>query len=110
MVGKKKKKKREGGRKGRKDGGGEGGGGGRKGGCCGRAVFSPEANYRCILHSFTLTGIVKTHQLGYQECEALQAVFTKDLSPNHIAGPARYKGHIAMWNLSLGLLLLHLNW
>ena len=68
-----------------------------------------ETNYRCILHSFTLTGIVKTHQLGYQECEALQAVFTKDLSPNHIAGPARYKGHTPMWNLSLGLLLLHLN-
>ena len=35
------------------------------------------------------TGIVKTHNLGFQECEALQAVFTKDLCPNHIAGPAR---------------------
>ena len=34
-------------------------------------------------------GIVKTHNLGFQECEALQAVFVKDLCPNHIIGPSR---------------------
>ena len=34
-------------------------------------------------------GIVKTHNLGFQECEALQAVFTKDLCPNQIVGPAK---------------------
>ena len=35
-------------------------------------------------------GIVKTHNLGFQECEALQAVFTKDLCPNQIIGPAKW--------------------
>ena len=38
---------------------------------------------------YDCAGIVKTHHLGFQECEALQAVFTKELCPNHIAGPAR---------------------
>ena len=56
-----------------------------------------------MLCSLTLAGIVKTHQLGYQECVPLQAMFNKDLSPNHIAGPARYRGHIAMGDLSLEL-------
>ena len=40
--------------------------------------------------SYVYVGIVKTHNLGFQESEAVQAVFNKDLSPNHIAGPARY--------------------
>ena len=35
-------------------------------------------------------GIVKTHNLGFQECEALQAVFTKDMCPNQIIGPAKW--------------------
>lgn len=34
-------------------------------------------------------GITKTHNLGFQECEALQAVFTKELCPNHISVPAK---------------------
>ena len=38
---------------------------------------------------FMYPGIIKTHNLGFQECEALQAVFTKDLCPNRIIGPAK---------------------
>ena len=34
-------------------------------------------------------GIVKTHNLGFQECEALQAVFSKNLCPNHIKVQSR---------------------
>lgn len=83
------------------------GGEGRKRGeerCYDRAVFSPQADFGRMLCSLTLAGIVKTHQLGYQECVPLQAMFNKDLSPNHIAGPARYRGHVAMGDLSLELL------
>lgn len=29
-------------------------------------------------------GIVKTHQLGFEDCETLRAVFSKELSPNQI--------------------------
>ena len=31
-----------------------------------------------------LLGIVKTYNLTYQETETLQAVYTRDLCPNHI--------------------------
>lgn len=34
-------------------------------------------------------GIVKTHNLGFQECEALQAVYSKDLCPNRIVGNSK---------------------
>ena len=36
----------------------------------------------CVLP--VAAGIVRTHSLGFQECEALRAVYTKDLCPNHI--------------------------
>ena len=34
-------------------------------------------------------GIVKTYNLTYQETETLQAVFSKDLCPNHIVADAK---------------------
>ncbi len=44
----------------------------------------------CIgLNSSLCAGIVKTHNLCFQECEALEAVFTKDLCPNLISGHAK---------------------
>ena len=40
-------------------------------------------------NSHLYPGIIKTHNLGFQECEALEAVFNKDLCPNHIIGSAK---------------------
>ncbi|CAI8044032.1 Cell cycle checkpoint control protein RAD9A [Geodia barretti] len=40
------------------------------------------------------SGIVKTHQLGFQECDSLRAVFAKDLSPNHIKLQSRILGEV----------------
>ncbi|XP_046579415.1 cell cycle checkpoint control protein RAD9A-like [Haliotis rubra] len=34
-------------------------------------------------------GIVKTHNLAFIECEQLQAVFSKDLSPNRLTAPSK---------------------
>ena len=36
-----------------------------------------------------LIGIVKTYNLNFEDCQSLQAVFNKQLSPNCIAGPAK---------------------
>ena len=41
--------------------------------------------YFCLFAS----GIVKTYNLTYQETETLQAVFSKDLCPNHIVADAK---------------------
>ena len=49
---------------------------------------------------FIYPGIIKTHNLGFQECEALQAVFTKDLCPNCIIGPAKLVSARFMWHPS----------
>lgn len=42
------------------------------------------------------TGIVKTHNLGFQECEALQAVYSKDLCPNRIVGNSKLEHRTAL--------------
>ena len=34
-------------------------------------------------------GIVKTHNLAFIECETLQAVFSKDLTPNKLTAQSR---------------------
>ncbi|XP_073765763.1 cell cycle checkpoint control protein RAD9B isoform X4 [Danio rerio] len=41
-------------------------------------------------------GITKTHNLGYQECEALQAVFPAHLSPNVLMAQSKLLGGIVV--------------
>lgn len=36
------------------------------------------------------SGIIKTHNLAIIECETLQAVFSKDMSPNQLTAQAKY--------------------
>lgn len=45
-----------------------------------------------ILSAFVL-GITKTHNLRFQESEALQAVFASHLCPNVLKAPARLAAH-----------------
>ena len=42
-----------------------------------------------ILVPSHFAGIVKTYNLTFQETETLQAVFSKDLCPNHIVADAK---------------------
>ena len=50
------------------------------------------------MHTFSQhSGIVKTHNLGFQECETLQAVFTKELCPNHIKVQSRSPVHVYIY-------------
>ena len=41
-------------------------------------------------------GITKTYNLSYQDCESLQAIFTKDLSPNMINVQSRILGEVVV--------------
>ncbi|KAK1144603.1 cell cycle checkpoint control protein RAD9B-like, partial [Acipenser oxyrinchus oxyrinchus] len=41
-------------------------------------------------------GITKTHNLGFQECESLQAVFPRDMCPNVLKAQARLLGDVVM--------------
>ncbi|EDO35859.1 predicted protein [Nematostella vectensis] len=44
---------------------------------------------RLVFLFYCKHGITKTYNLTFQECESLQAVFTKDLCPNFISAQAR---------------------
>ncbi|XP_072289437.1 cell cycle checkpoint control protein RAD9B [Eucyclogobius newberryi] len=45
---------------------------------------------------FCKHGIVRTHNLRFQECEALQAAFTSDLCPNVLKAPAKLLWEMVM--------------
>ena len=46
--------------------------------------------WNCSL--FFFLGIVKTYNIAFIECETLQAVFSKDLTPNKLVAPTRWGG------------------
>uniref|UniRef100_A0A3B5LHP7 Cell cycle checkpoint control protein RAD9A n=1 Tax=Xiphophorus couchianus TaxID=32473 RepID=A0A3B5LHP7_9TELE len=54
------------------------------------------ATDRVIIQFFCRHGIIKTHNIHFQESEALQAVFDSHLCPNVLKAPAR----LALDNLS----------
>ncbi|XP_035515066.1 cell cycle checkpoint control protein RAD9B [Morone saxatilis] len=51
---------------------------------------------RVIIQFFCRHGITKTHNLRFQESEALQAVFASHLCPNVLKAPARLLGDMVM--------------
>ncbi|XP_036382039.1 cell cycle checkpoint control protein RAD9B [Megalops cyprinoides] len=61
---------------------------------CKISISIPEC--RVIFQFFCRHGITKTHNLGFQECEALQAVFPAHLCPNVLKAQARLLGDIVM--------------
>lgn len=38
-------------------------------------------------------GLVRSHHFGYEDCESLQAIFSKEACPNLMAGPTEYGDH-----------------
>ncbi|XP_052074253.1 cell cycle checkpoint control protein RAD9A-like [Mytilus californianus] len=44
---------------------------------------------RLVFQLYCKHGIVKTHNLAFIECETLQAVFSKDMSPNQLTAQAK---------------------
>ncbi|XP_068167023.1 cell cycle checkpoint control protein RAD9B [Antennarius striatus] len=61
---------------------------------CQISISTSEA--RVKIQFFCKHGITKTHNLHYQEREALQAVFTSHLCPNVLRAPARLLGDVVM--------------
>ncbi|XP_016373947.1 cell cycle checkpoint control protein RAD9A-like [Sinocyclocheilus rhinocerous] len=53
-------------------------------------------NSRVIFQFHCRHGITKTYNLGYQECEALQAVFPAHLSPNILMAQSKLLGDIVV--------------
>lgn len=53
-----------------------------------KVEFKP-TDCRLVFMLYCRHGIVKTHNLTYQECESLQAVFSKELCPNLIQTQAK---------------------
>ncbi|XP_068111330.1 cell cycle checkpoint control protein RAD9A isoform X2 [Hyperolius riggenbachi] len=47
------------------------------------------SNSRLVIQLFCKYGVTKTHNLSYQECESLQAVYNPDTCPNVLRAPAR---------------------
>jgi len=50
--------------------------------------FKPQ-DCRLVFSLYCHYGIIKTHSLTYQECESLQAVFSKELCPNQIVAQSK---------------------
>lgn len=44
---------------------------------------------RLVIQLFCKYGVTKTHNLSYQDCESLQAVYNPDTCPNVLRAPAR---------------------
>ncbi|XP_035235785.1 cell cycle checkpoint control protein RAD9B [Anguilla anguilla] len=61
---------------------------------CKISISLPDS--RVIFQFFCRHGITKTHNLGFQECEPLQAVFPVHLCPNVLKAQARLLGDIVM--------------
>ncbi|KAM9360160.1 cell cycle checkpoint control protein RAD9B [Symphorus nematophorus] len=61
---------------------------------CQISISSP--NDRVKIQFFCRHGITKTHNLHFQESEALQAVFASHLCPNVLKAPARLLGDMVM--------------
>ncbi|KAJ8414733.1 hypothetical protein AAFF_G00022560 [Aldrovandia affinis] len=61
---------------------------------CKISISLPDS--RVIFQFFCKHGITKTHNLGFQECEPLQAVFLAHLCPNVLKAQARLLGDIVM--------------
>lgn len=59
------------------------------------------------LVSAFVIGITKTHNLCFQESEALQAVFASHLSPNVLKAPARLAAQYSVINLKNLNFLFH---
>ncbi|XP_030041571.1 cell cycle checkpoint control protein RAD9A isoform X1 [Microcaecilia unicolor] len=53
-----------------------------------RISLNPKTS-RLVIQLLCKYGVVKTHNLSFQECESLQAVFSKDVCPNVLRAPAR---------------------
>ncbi|XP_075073351.1 cell cycle checkpoint control protein RAD9A isoform X1 [Mixophyes fleayi] len=47
------------------------------------------ARSRLVIQLFCKYGVTKTHNLSYQDCESLQAVYNPDTCPNVLRAPAR---------------------
>ncbi|XP_068460758.1 cell cycle checkpoint control protein RAD9B isoform X2 [Clinocottus analis] len=61
---------------------------------CQISISTP--NDRVMIQFFCKHGITKTHNLCFQESEALQAVFASHLSPNVLKAPARLLSDMVM--------------
>uniref|UniRef100_A0A3Q3KZ07 Cell cycle checkpoint control protein RAD9A n=1 Tax=Labrus bergylta TaxID=56723 RepID=A0A3Q3KZ07_9LABR len=61
---------------------------------CQISVGSPDD--QVMIQFFCRHGITKTHNLRFQESEALQAVFASHLCPNVLKAPARLFGDVVM--------------
>ncbi|XP_068573567.1 cell cycle checkpoint control protein RAD9B isoform X2 [Cebidichthys violaceus] len=61
---------------------------------CQISISTPDD--RVVIQFFCRHGITKTHNLCFQESEALQAVFASHLCPNVLKAPARLLGDVVM--------------
>ncbi|XP_028914651.1 cell cycle checkpoint control protein RAD9B isoform X3 [Ornithorhynchus anatinus] len=53
------------------------------------SIFISDNNCRVVFQLFCKHGIIKTHNLVYEECEPFQAIISKHMCPNILKIPAR---------------------